>query len=155
MGKELKTIHGHPDRINDISAICFSLDGKRLALASGGKTVKLWDATLGTPQQTLEGFSGAINSVVFSPDGKMLHTNRGTVSISSSTSAISDAQILPPPSISIEGHWVLRDTHRALWLPPDHRPNITTVHGNTIGLGYKSGRVAIIELAPYEKIECR
>ncbi|RDW71670.1 hypothetical protein BP5796_07704 [Coleophoma crateriformis] len=35
-------------------------------------TVRLWDAATGACQQTLEGHSGPVNSVAFSPDGQRL-----------------------------------------------------------------------------------
>jgi WD40 repeat protein len=48
----------------------FSPDGSRVASHSGyDKTVKLWDAATGAPLRTLEGHSGGVDSVAFSPDG--------------------------------------------------------------------------------------
>ena len=49
--------------------MAFSPDGKRLASASQGRTVKVWDAATG--QETLT-FKGGDSTVVFSPDGKRL-----------------------------------------------------------------------------------
>jgi WD40 repeat protein len=41
-------------------------------LASGDKTVKLWDAALGQCMATLEGHSHWVHSVAFSGDGHRL-----------------------------------------------------------------------------------
>jgi WD40 repeat protein len=40
-----------------------------LASASHDSTVRLWDAGSGAALQTLEGYSGPVNAVTFSPDG--------------------------------------------------------------------------------------
>jgi WD40 repeat protein len=47
-------------------------DGKRLASASGDKTVKVWDAQTVRETLALKGHTGGINSVAFSPDSKHL-----------------------------------------------------------------------------------
>jgi uncharacterized protein (TIGR03067 family) len=58
------------------SSCAFSPDGT--IVAAGGPregahyTVKLWDVSSGQLRTTLSGFSGAVNSLVFSPDGKTL-----------------------------------------------------------------------------------
>ncbi|CAG8884877.1 unnamed protein product, partial [Penicillium egyptiacum] len=36
------------------------------------ETVRLWDPVTGALQQTLEGYSGWVRSVAFSPDGRLL-----------------------------------------------------------------------------------
>jgi WD40 repeat protein len=43
-----------------------------VASGSYDKTVRLWDAVTGAPLQTLEGHSGWVMSVAFSPDGKVV-----------------------------------------------------------------------------------
>ena len=60
-----------------VRSVCFSPDGRRLASAHNAsldKTAKVWNATTGELQFTLNGHAGQVISVAFSPDGKRLAT---------------------------------------------------------------------------------
>ncbi|KAF1967999.1 WD40 repeat-like protein, partial [Bimuria novae-zelandiae CBS 107.79] len=65
----LQTLEGHSDQVNSVA---FSHDSARLASASHGSTVKLWEASSGECLQTLQGHSGPVNSVAFSHDSARL-----------------------------------------------------------------------------------
>jgi WD40 repeat protein len=52
--------------------VAFSPDGERLASASSGGAVHLWDLRTGQETLSLEGHSGVVTSVAFSADGHRL-----------------------------------------------------------------------------------
>ena len=61
-----------PGHKSQVYGVAFSPDGKRLASASQGQAVILWDVESRKPLATLEGHKGAVYGVAFSPDGKRL-----------------------------------------------------------------------------------
>jgi WD40 repeat protein len=65
------TLRGH---LNDVRAVSFSPDGKRLATASADDTARVWDATSGQELLVLRGHSSLVAAVAFSPDGTRLAT---------------------------------------------------------------------------------
>jgi WD40 repeat protein len=79
-GKELQTLKGHTELV---WGVIFSPDGKRLASASGDKTVKIWDTQTGQVLHSLKGLDSGVRSVAFSADAKRLAGSRanGTVTI--------------------------------------------------------------------------
>jgi WD40 repeat protein/serine/threonine protein kinase len=66
-GKELLGLRGHR---NEVRALAYRPDGRRLASASADQTVKIWDVTRERQPLTLEGHSCA----VYSGDGRFLAT---------------------------------------------------------------------------------
>ncbi|KAJ5531439.1 hypothetical protein N7527_004832 [Penicillium freii] len=88
----LQTLEGHSGSVN---SVLWSQDGNRLASASfdhtvriwepttgqcllasasSDRTVKIWDPASGRCELTLEGHSGSVNSISWSPDGSRLAT---------------------------------------------------------------------------------
>ncbi|KAJ4859826.1 WD domain, g-beta repeat domain-containing protein [Trichoderma breve] len=64
-----QTLEGHSGYVN---AVALSPDGKTITSASNDRTIRLWDATIGTFRQKLEGHGEWVRAIAFSPDGKML-----------------------------------------------------------------------------------
>ncbi|KAJ9412841.1 hypothetical protein QL093DRAFT_2518946 [Fusarium oxysporum] len=63
----LLTLEGHSDWI---SSVVFSHDSKKLASASGDKTIRIWNAETGECERVLEGHSERVRSVAFSHNSK-------------------------------------------------------------------------------------
>jgi len=58
---------------SEINSVAFSPDGKQIVSGSFDKTLRLWDASTGTPiGQPMKGHESAVRSLAFSPDGKQI-----------------------------------------------------------------------------------
>ena len=88
-GELIKTLTGH---IENANTVAFSPDGKTVASGSGkllylgggedsgtcvGQEIRLWNANTGELIKTLIGHTSVVNSVVFSPDGKIIASGSG------------------------------------------------------------------------------
>src|SRR5262249_48373120 len=66
---------------NQISALSFSSDGKRLISGSLDTTIKLWDLETGRVLKPFEGHTALIRGVAGSPDGRRIASAGGDLTV--------------------------------------------------------------------------
>jgi hypothetical protein len=101
----------------------FSPNPSRVASDSYDNTVGVWDVQMGQCEHTLEGHSGEVYSVVFSPRH---HSNMSF------------------GMLGMSDDWVTLSSQRILWLPPEYRPGTWANYGDTIVIGSGTGRVTFV-----------
>lgn len=65
----LQIFHGHED---EVTAVCFSPDGTRLASASRDRQIRIWHVQSGALLQVMSGHEAGIEVIAFSADGMRL-----------------------------------------------------------------------------------
>ncbi len=77
--EQKQALKGHRDSVDGLA---FSPDGQTIATGSDDGTVLLWNAETGNPERKLEGqTAAAVKTVAFSPDGRMLASGGGGISL--------------------------------------------------------------------------
>jgi WD40 repeat protein len=143
-GAYLQTLEGHSGLINSVA---FSHDSKRLASASDDNTVKIWDANSGACLQTL-GVGKSLYSLLFDTTGSYILTEIGSMDVSSTIvfDAKKVTELAQRPKhvdigVSLDNTWITCSGKKLVWIPSEYRPTCSSVCGNTIGIGTRSGRV--------------
>ena len=68
-GAELLSLGGH---LWSVSAVAFSIDGKRIITGSVDGTAKLWHAATGAELMTIGKLNGSVANVFFGPGGESI-----------------------------------------------------------------------------------
>ncbi|KAF5851816.1 hypothetical protein GGP41_000555 [Bipolaris sorokiniana] len=90
---------------------------------------------------------GYITYIEFSPDGQVLHTNRGDIPLLQTCVVTSLSRPQPQPFyVVLQDQWIWRNQQRALWLPPEYRSSSTAVREDIACLGLVSGRVVLLRI---------
>jgi hypothetical protein len=126
----LQTLEGHS---GEVFSVVFSHDSTRLASASWGRTIKVWNCSNGDCLQTLTGLRRSVGSVVFSQQSRS--------DVMSEDSTIAPGLHYQSIGISADGCWVTRQSQRVLWLPSEHRPIQLSVSAAMAGMGTGVGKI--------------
>lgn len=124
-------------------SISFSENGERLGVVSTPSKITIWDTTTGTCLRRCEGIPGPYFSIPWHLDSSFVNVDftSGTESLIQSRAAC-----LTNYNISPDGGWVMRQSEKLLWLPPEYRPGHATIYKSKIAIGSETGNVIILNL---------
>ncbi|OCK76170.1 hypothetical protein K432DRAFT_153346, partial [Lepidopterella palustris CBS 459.81] len=120
--------------------------GQLVASASDDNTVRVWEAATGSCRSVLEGHTGNVSAVAFSPDSQRLHADRGDIPLPLPSAPSPSLPRNKFSNISIQAQWISLDQQQLLWLPFKYRPTYSTVYKNLICLGHSSGSITLLKL---------
>lgn len=103
------------------------------------------EETWNSARGALEGHSGAVNSVAFSPDGQLVETNSGVLDIRSLLSSAVSHSSNHLHTLFVANDWVVREEESILWLPPDYRRTCAAVRNGVLVLGHSSGCISFFK----------
>jgi hypothetical protein len=107
--------------------------------------VRVWETATGQCRSVLEDQPSPIFDIAFSSDGQTLHTKEGDIFLPLDLiTAIPTLPVQELPYAAVDGEWVLCQTQRFLWLPPEYRICATAVYRHMVCLGCLSGRVTFL-----------
>lgn len=144
----------HDDKVLDnhktrVVRLAFSHDGRLVVSESNDGMVKLWDTETGRCDRTFDSHNGAAK---FSSDSMQLYTAQGAVQLYSSVAMGSSSVptvTLASPSAALSDYsvgegWIMKNSKRLLWIPPEYRPYLWATMGSKVALVCETGRVLII-----------
>ncbi|HEX2999413.1 MAG TPA: hypothetical protein VHR86_04165, partial [Armatimonadota bacterium] len=99
-GEQVGTCTGHKQ---GVFSVAFAPDGNTLATASDDSTLKLWNVHTQQELLSLRRLGGALRSIMFSPDGKLLVLERSS-STAGNSLCFYRAPLFKEIAAATEGH---------------------------------------------------
>jgi WD40 repeat protein len=153
-GEVEKTLEGHSD---EVRAVAFSPDGRRIASGSVDNTIKMWDVvrplkvskwlgnTVGRRVKFREyqefKASGSVFQLHFSTDGTCLATNRGVFNVGGTAAERQSQEVEALQCLYISDQWIRCGPIPILCLPPGFDVACYVVNKEQLAIGLKNGRV--------------
>ncbi|OXV06890.1 hypothetical protein Egran_05343, partial [Elaphomyces granulatus] len=81
-------------------------------------------------------------------DGRYLKTDRGSLSLDSSSPGTCHYHEQSIYAISVKDEWVTQDGQNLIWLSPDYRATCSALFNDMLVLGHSSGQVTFLEFTP-------
>ncbi|KIM95286.1 hypothetical protein OIDMADRAFT_183875 [Oidiodendron maius Zn] len=140
------------------NAVTLSTNGKYIASSLKNGGVNIWDTETGQCCQRINVCKG-FRSISFDRTGSCLHTDIGTIILRPSLSLLSAAPSSLRPyqspqepsfrgySISLDGAWIMWNSEKLLWLPPEYRPIKSAIAGSAVVLASLSKRILIFRFS--------
>ncbi|KAL0957748.1 hypothetical protein HGRIS_001526 [Hohenbuehelia grisea] len=120
--KSILRLHAH---IHTVTSVAFSPDGARIVSGSFDNTIRVWDASTGSPTMPpLKGHTNWVNSVAFSPDGARIVSGSND-----NTIRVWDASTGSPTMPPLEGH---TNSVNSVAFSPDGARIVSGSNDNTI-----------------------
>ncbi|KXJ90423.1 vegetative incompatibility protein HET-E-1 [Microdochium bolleyi] len=122
-GSGFVKIQGHDD---DIGSAVFSQDGRTI-ITIARDTAKLWNAETAACIETRQGIQvTTLSRILLADRGIRINSGGGQwddTLVSEWAPLMVRGARQPDYQLSLDGCWLLRDSRRLLWIPPDYRPS--------------------------------
>lgn len=130
-GSEITSI----DQGTVVNDVAFDTDGTSVATVGSASSAYLWDATSGERLSVLEGHTGPIHAVDFSPEGQEVVTASadGTARIWNVSLARQEAEQDRVSGLSPQGPWWLLAGMNGLWVVNTDGSGATRISGHDFG----------------------
>lgn len=137
------TLEMMPPQANSIPvhAIAFSPGGETLAW--GSAKGKVWCLDIATHANQQLDHNGSVDSIVFSPDGRYLKTNRTSLKLFADRPGGEDPF---KNDYFVDGEWITHGGTPLLFLPKGYSAISAAVYGKTVVLGHESGEITFLNM---------